>query len=850
MPQGGRVTAKPLSLAEVLVLSGIIYLMKRYNPSEIEPKWQKIWSDNKTYQAPDKSDKPKAYIAAMFPYPSGAGLHTGHARNYSIVDAIARFYRQRGRNVLNPIGWDTFGLPAENYAIKTGTAPAEITAKNIETFKNQLNRLGMSFDWSREINTSDPDYYKWTQWIFTQLYKRGLAYQKESYQWWDPIDKTVLANEQVIGGFSERSGAKVEKRLMKQWFFKITAYADDLLDGLDDLDWPEHIKAAQRNWIGRSVGANIDFKIDGALNEKSDTNIIEVFSTRPDTLFGATFVVLAPEHPLVTAVTTKSQKELVQNYVEASAAKSDVERMESKEKTGVFTGSFAINPLNGNKVPIWVADYVLPGYGTGAVMSVPAHDERDNEFAKKFDLPIIQVIEKPENNSETELYTGEGILVNSDAYNGTRSEDAREQIVSWLEQQGVGHAETTYKLRDWLISRQRYWGAPIPIAYDKEGNAHAISEKDLPVVLPRVGDYKPDGSGKGVLARNKDFAKVTINGEEMTRETDTMDGFACSSWYLLRYTDPKNIDKAWDPEKANYWAPVDFYSGGDHVVGHLLYVRFWTRVFYDLGLIDFKEPIKKLVYNGYINAADGTKMSKSKGNTVDPLELIDAGYGADALRVYELFVAPYELDASFDPHGLVGTHRFLNRIFTLVQEYLENSSDKTSKNNKSQSEIGKNSEKIKRIQHKTIKKVTEDMNHLSFNTAISALMEYVNELYKFKVDGFSEEVWGDALADLVRMVAPFAPHVAAELWEQLGNSVILEEAGWPTFDKSHLVQDEVKIMVQVNGKIRGDFMIPVGLSQEEVLEIALKLENVAKYTLGKEPKKVIYIPNKILNIVV
>ena len=815
--------------------------MKRYNPSEIEPKWQKIWADNKTYQAPNKSDKPKAYIAAMFPYPSGAGLHTGHARNYSIVDAIARFYRQRGRNVMNPIGSDTFGLPAENYAIKTGTAPAEITVKNIETFKNQLNRLGMSFDWSREINTSDPEYYKWTQWIFTQLFERGLAYQKESYQWWDPIDKTVLANEQVVGGISERSGAKVEKRLMKQWFFKITAYADDLLEGLDDLDWPEHIKAAQRNWIGRSVGANIDFKIDGALNEKSSTNIIEVFSTRPDTLFGATFVVLAPEHPLVAAVTTKSQKELVSSYVEKATAKSDVERMESKEKTGVFTGTYAINPVNGTKLPIWVADYVLPGYGTGAVMSVPAHDERDNEFAKKFDLPIIQVIEKPEDSSQADLYTGEGVLVNSDTFNGTRSEDAREQIVNWLEQQGVGHAETTYKLRDWLISRQRYWGAPIPIAYDKNGVAHAIPKSELPVVLPEVDDYKPDGSGKGVLARNKNFVNVTINGEEMTRETDTMDGFACSSWYLLRYTDPYNTEEAWDPNKANYWAPVDFYSGGDHVVGHLLYVRFWTRVFYDLGLINFKEPIKKLVYNGYINAADGTKMSKSKGNTVDPLELIDAGYGADALRVYELFVAPYELDASFDPRGLVGTHRFLNRIYTLVQEYLAQPSS---------SEKGKNSEKIKRIQHKTIKKTTEDLNHLSFNTAISALMEYVNELYKLKVNGFAEEEWSEALGDLVKMVAPFAPHVAAELWQELGNSKMLEEAGWPTVNAKYLVNNEVKIMVQVNGKIRGEFTATSGVTQEEAFNLALKDANVKKHVNSKEPKKVIYIPNKILNIVI
>lgn len=811
--------------------------MKRYNPSEIEPKWQKIWADNKTYVADDQSKKAKTYVAAMFPYPSGSGLHTGHARNYSIADAIARFYRQRGSNVLNPIGWDTFGLPAENYAIKTGQAPAEVTSNNIVTFKNQLERLGMSFDWSRELNTSDPDYYKWTQWIFTKLFEKGLAYQKESYQWWDPIDKTVLANEQVIGGFSERSGAKVEKRLMKQWFFKITEYADELLGGLDDLDWPEHIKIAQRNWIGKSVGANIKFSLENS------PEMIEVFSTRPDTLFGSTFLVLAPEHELVSKITTKSEQEKVKDYIAASAAKTDVQRMESKEKTGVFTGSYAINPVNGKKIPIWIADYVLTGYGTGAIMAVPAHDERDNQFAKKYDLPIVQVIEKPDDNTDTDLYTGEGMLVNSDVYTGTRSEDAREQIVSWLEGQGVGKSETTYKLHDWLISRQRYWGAPIPIAYDKDGNAHAIPEKDLPVLLPEVDDYKPDGSGKGVLARNKDFLKVTIDGQEMTRETDTMDGFACSSWYLLRYTDALNSEQAWDPEKANAWAPVDFYCGGDHVVGHLLYVRFWTRVFYDLGLVDFKEPIKKLVYNGYINAADGTKMSKSKGNTVDPLELIDAGYGADALRVYELFVAPYNQDASFEPRGVIGTHRFLNRAFTLVQEYLTQPDDVVAKNND-------NDEKIKRIQHKTIKKVTKDLNRLDFNTAIAALMEYVNELFKLKTTNMQGDSWKSALEDLAKMIAPFAPHLGAELWQQLGNDSMLEDAGWPDYNERYLTEDEITIMVQVNGKIRGEFMASKGLSESQALELATAQENVSRHLDGKEPKKIIFIQDKLLNIVV
>lgn len=807
--------------------------MKRYNPSEIEPKWQKFWADNKTYVAEVDKTKTKTYVAGMFPYPSGTGLHTGHARNYSIVDVIARFYRQLGHNVINPIGWDTFGLPAENYAIKTGTAPAKVTAENIANFKHQMQRLGMSFDWSREINTSDPEYYKWTQWIFLQLFERGLAYQKESYQWWDPVDKTVLANEQVINGRSDRSGAVVEKRLMKQWFFKITAYADELLEELDNLDWPEHIKAQQRNWIGKSVGAEIEFKVDGG------EDVIKVFSTRPDTLFGATFVVLAPEHGLVKSLTKNDNKQAVESYVKAAVARSEVERMESKEKTGVFTGSYAINPATGEKVPIWIADYVLTGYGTGAVMAVPAHDDRDFEFADTFDLPIVQVIEKPETSDDAGIYTGEGVLVNSGAFDGTRSEDAREQVVAWLEQEGTGRAQTTYKMRDWLISRQRYWGAPIPIAYDKDGKAHAIPEDQLPVMLPEVDDYKPDGSGRGVLARNEEFRTVMINGEEMTRETDTMDGYACSSWYLLRYADPNNAEKAWDPELANYWAPVDFYCGGDHAVAHLLYVRFWTHVFNDLGLVNFREPVKKLVYNGYINAADGTKMSKSKGNTVDPLELVDAGYGADALRVYELFIGPYDLDANWDPRGIAGTHRFLNRVWTLVQEYI--ASDKS---------FASNDKDVIRLQHQTVKKVTDDLTELGFNTAISALMEYVNDLYKLKVDGFSDKAWGEALGVLVRLVAPFAPHIAAELWEQLGNTTTIEEAGWPAWDSKLAASETITIAVQVNGKLRGEIEVSADTSEDGVKAAALEHENVAKFVGEKEPTKVIYVPGRLVSVVV
>ncbi len=812
--------------------------MKRYNPIEIEEKWQKKWDESKLYEVEADSSKQKMYISGMFPYPSGAGLHTGHARSYTIVDSIARFYRQQGKNVLNPIGWDTFGLPAENYAIKTGISPQEATKTNIENFKKQFKRLGISIDWSREINTSNPEYYKWTQWIFREMYKKGLAYRKESYQWWCDNDKTVLANEQVENGRCWRCGEEVSKKQMTQWFFKITAYADELLADIDELDWPEKIKTMQRNWIGKSEGAEVEFEIaDG--NAKGEK--IKVFTTRPDTIFGVAFLTIAPEHELLEKLSTDLTREKLEEYKKKSLKKSEIERQENKEKTGIFTGSYAINPANGKKIPIWVSDYVLGGYGEGAVMAVPAHDERDFEFAKKFDLDIIKVIEKPENMADDDsCYHGEGIMVNSGEFNGQKSEDVREQILGWLEESGIGRSKTTYKMRDWLISRQRYWGCPIPIAYDKDGKEHLVPEDQLPVMLPTLSDFKPDDSGKSALAKSKEFITVEINGEKMTRETDTMDGYACSSWYLLRYADPRNSKQAWDPDLVNYWAPVDYYVGGDHAVAHLLYIRFWTHVFRDLGLTNFAEPVKKLLYHGYINAEDGSKMSKSKGNTIDPLEVIDQGYGADSLRTYEMFIAPYEVDASWDSRGIAGVYRFLNRVWVLVQEFIE--SEKSAENLSNFAEVQK-------IQHKTIKKVTEDFHRESLNTAVAALMEFVNDLYKLKLEGFSNN-WQFILEDLLKMLVPFAPHISSELWQQLGNNDFIEKSGWPKWNEELLKTDEIQIIVQVNGKLRGKIKVSANSEKDEILAIARAEDNVSKFLQDKEILKEIFIPNKLINFVV
>lgn len=804
--------------------------MKRYNPSEIEPKWQQYWAENHTYEVKRDDARQKTYAAGMFPYPSGAGLHVGHVRNYSIVDAIARFHRQRGFNVMQPFGWDTFGLPAENYAIKTGRQPAEVTVENIASFKNQLTRLGVSIDWSREINTSDPEYYRWTQWVFTKLFERGLAYQKTSLQWWCPFDKTVLANEQVEGGRCWRCGNIVEKKSMKQWFFKITEYADSLLDEIDGLNWPQKIKTAQVNWIGRSQGAEVEFKVD------TRDDVITVFTTRPDTLFGATFLVLAPEHPLVRGLTTDDSRDVVESYTKAALKRSEIDRMnESREKTGVPTGSYAINPASGERIPIWVADYVLGGYGTGAIMAVPAHDQRDFEFAETFRLPIIEVVTKPK-DADAGAFKAEGLLQHSANFDGMKTDQAREEIVAWLEAQGVGRPTVNYKMRDWLISRQRYWGAPIPIIHCPEHGAVAVPDEQLPVLLPHVESFAPTGDGKSPLAAATEWVNVPCPtcGKPAQRETDTMDGYACSSWYMLRYTDPHNAEHAWDPEVANYWAPLEFYVGGDHAVQHLLYVRFWTHFFHDLGLINFKEPIRQLVYNGYINATDGTKMSKSKGNVVDPLELVDQGYGADALRVYELFIGPYDLDAAWEPGGIAGTYRFLNRVWTLVQEY--NAADISA-------EI--NPVAVLTSRTKAVKKVTDDLMRLSFNTAISALMEYTNELYKLKLDGFDRNAWPKALTALLQLVAPFAPHLANELLGELDAS-----DQWPTWDEALLVSDVITVIVQVNGKLRARLEVAMDATQDEISALAIAEDTVTNALGGSQPRKTVYVPGRLINFVV
>lgn len=787
--------------------------MERYNPIKIEEKWQKIWEKEQTFKAKEDS-KEKMFLAEMFPYPSGAGLHVGHVRNFSIVDVLARFYSQNGKNVLRPFGYDTFGLPAENYAIKTGISPKAATKTNIENFRKQAKRLGYYIDWTRELNTSDPEYYRWTQWCFLQLFKKGLAYQKESYQWWCPNDQTVLANEQVENGHCWRCGAEVEKKKMKQWFFKITAYADELLAEIDSLNWPEKIKTMQKNWIGRSEGANVKFEVAG-----KDLKI-DIFTTRIDTICGVTFLVLAPEHALIPELTTPETQAQVAEYCANAIKKSEIERQENKEKTGVFTGSFAINPLTKEQIPIWISDYVLINYGDGAVMAVPAHDERDFAFAEKYQLQIKPVIENP---TEEPCFHGEGKLINSGEFNGYSSEEARAKILEKLGGE-IAEKKVTYRMRDWLISRQRYWGCPIPIAYDKNGEPHAIPEEQLPVVLPEVSDFRPDKTGRSALAKAKDWLKVTINGEEMTRETDTLDGYACSSWYLWRYASPHDKNAAWDQEAIKYWEPLDIYCGGDHAVAHLLYVRFWCKFFADEGYLPFREPVKKLLYNGYINAPDGKKMSKSKGNVIDPLDVIDSGYGADTLRTYELFIGPYNEDAAWSTTAIGGVYRFLNRCFNLAFN---------------QSERLPSDNQTAQIRHKTIKKVTQDIESNNFNTAVAALMEYVNDLYKIGVHKTD-------IAVLAKLLKPFAPHLASEILESEQ-----ENDTWPTYDEKMLVSDSVQLIVQVNGKVRAKLEIAAtDLQDEEKIKgLALAEENVKKYLSG-EPKKII-IPKgaKLINIV-
>lgn len=972
--------------------------MQRYNPKDIEPKWQQAWADSKIYEASDNNDKPKKYILEFFPYPSGAAMHVGHVRNYAIGDAIARFNRMRGYNVLHPMGWDGFGLPAENFAIKNGISPRVAIDQNTGRFKEQLTQMGFGYDWSREIDSTDPNYYKWTQWFFKLLFKKGLAYQQDSLQWWCPVDKTVLANEQVEAGRCWRCGSEVEKKALKQWFFKITDYADRLAKDLDDVDWTDSIKTMQRNWIGRSKGAEVEFAIDGH-NDK-----LSIFTTRPDTLFGATFMVLAPEHPLVGKIAATEHKQQVENYQQKARNKSDIERQETnREKTGVFTGAYAVNPVNGEKVPIWIADYVLMGYGTGAIMAVPAHDERDFAFAKKFDLPIKSVIapeygEKLDNeqwvdgctvlvyDETTDRYLGldwkqgwtglvagginegesyedcarrelaeeagirdiieliplgdpifahyqhkvkginriaksqgylaiakdrqgqdtsreehesfengwytsaelhnviegrltstdhwlellrrarayvddrkdgrqydfatlqttEGIVINSGKYDGTSSAEMRDIIVADLEKSGAGHERINYKMRDWLISRQRYWGAPIPIVHCAEHGAVAVPDDQLPVVLPELDSFEPSGDGRSPLARVPEFVNTTCPecGGPATRETDTMDGFACSSWYFLRFADPRNTDTPFDADKAKYWLPVDDYIGGaEHAVMHLLYARMWTKVMQDEGLIDFGEPFKALRNQGMILAPDGQKMSKSKGNTIQPDDLIDQGYGADSIRIMELFIGPWNQSANWSVEGMGGSFRFLQRVWNLTQEFKES---------KTENQPTDHEKDLYKAAHAAIKKVSSDLENLGFNTAIAALMELVNELYKIKaVDNFANrDAWKFVIESFLQLLSPFAPHITEELWHQLGNKDSIHTSKWPIFDEAYLVADTITVVVQVNGKVRAQLEVAADATKEQVLEMAEKHERIVATVDGKPIKKSIYVPGKLVNFVV
>ena len=798
---------------------------------QIEKKWQQYWADNKTFKTENETDKPKFYALDMFPYPSGAGLHVGHPEGYTATDILSRFKRMQGYNVLHPMGWDAFGLPAEQYALDTGNDPAEFTAKNIATFKRQIQELGFSYDWDREINTTDPEYYKWTQWIFIQLYKKGLAYIDEVAVNWCPALGTVLANEEVIDGKSERGGHPVERRPMKQWMLKITAYADRLIDDLEDVDWPESIKDMQRNWIGRSEGAEVTFDING-----TDKNFT-VFTTRPDTLFGATYAVLAPEHKLVAQITTADQKQAVETYLDKVKLKSDLERTDlAKEKTGVFTGAYAVNPVNGEKMPIWIADYVLATYGTGAIMAVPAHDERDYEFAKEFGLDIKAVLEG--GDIENEAFTGDGKHINSGFLDGLEKVEAMAKAIEWLEQKGVGEKKISYRLRDWLFSRQRYWGEPIPMIHWEDGTTTPVPESELPLMLPKTDNIRPSGTGESPLANITDWVNVVDpeTGKKGRRETNTMPQWAGSSWYFLRYIDPNNTEAIADPELLKRWLPVDIYIGGaEHAVLHLLYARFWHKVLYDLGVVHTKEPFQKLFNQGMILGEGNEKMSKSKGNVVNPDEII-ASHGADTLRLYEMFMGPLEASVAWSTNGLDGARRFLDRIWRLfvneeegtLSEKIQVSEDKS----------------LEKSFHQTVKKVTEDYEGIRFNTAISQMMVFINDCYK-------ADVVPTAYAQgFVKMLAPIVPHVAEELWQLLGHEGSISYEEWPAYDESKLVDDEVEVAVQVAGKVRAKIIVAKDASKEDIEKVALADDKVQEYMAGKTLVKVIVIPGKLVNIVV
>ena len=796
-----------------------------YDPSKIEPKWQKYWLENKTFKAKVNPNKEKYYVLDMFPYPSGAGLHVGHPEGYTATDIICRYKRMKGLNVLHPMGWDAFGLPAENYAIKTGQHPSKITEENIKTFKKQIQSIGFSYDWDREVDTTDPDYYKWTQWIFLQIYNKGLAYEAELPINWCPECKTGIANEEVVDGKCERCKTETTKKMLRQWVLKITEYADRLLEDLKDVDWPEPIKIMQENWIGRSYGADVDFKV------KDADESIRVYTTRPDTLFGATYMVLSPEHPLVYKLVTDKYKDKVEKYKEFALKKSDLERTDlNKNKTGEFIGAYAINPVNGEEIPIWIADYVLMGYGTGAIMCVPGHDTRDWEFATKFKLPIIEVIKG--GDIKKEAYTGDGELINSDFLNGMDVKKSISKMVRWLEEKQIGEGAINYKLKDWVFSRQRYWGEPIPIVNCEKCGIVPLDEKDLPLLLPEVEKYEPTGTGESPLAGIDEWVntKCPKCKGPARRETNTMPQWAGSCWYYLRYLSPNCKNRFVDEKEEKYWMNVDLYVGGaEHAVLHLLYARFWHKVLFDLGFVKDKEPFQKLMNQGLILGEDGEKMSKSRGNVINPDDVITK-YGADTLRIYEMFMGPFEAVKPWSMKSIEGSFRFLQKVWRIVEE-----GDLVNE--------WPNNELVK-LFHKTIKKVGEDIENFRFNTAISQMMILANEVQKHKA------VSKPLMEEFVKILSPFAPHLCEEIWEKLGHKETLAYEPWSEYDKKLVVDDTFELVFSVNGKVRGKKEVAIGISEEDAIASALEDEGVKRNIEGKEVIKKIYVPNKLVNIVV
>jgi leucyl-tRNA synthetase len=844
-----------------------------YNFNAIEKKWQRFWQENKTFKAKDcDNSRCKYYVLDMFPYPSAAGLHVGHPEGYTASDIVARYKRMKGFNVLHPMGWDAFGLPAEQYAVETGTQPAKTTQKNINSMRRQIKSLGFSYDWDREVNTTDTNYYKWTQWIFLKFFnsyfdeaeqkakpierlpipaglneterhkyidEHRLAYEDEVAVNWCPALGTVLANEEVVGGVSERGEHPVIRKPMRQWMLRITKFAERLLDDLKEVDWPESIKKLQIDWIGKSIGADVDFKVDGF------DETIRVFTTRPDTLFGATYMVLAPEHPLVDVITTKDKKAAVKKYREEAARKSDLDRTDlAKEKTGEHIGAFAINPVNNKKIPIWISDYVLISYGTGAIMSVPAHDERDFEFAKEFNLPVIPVVE-PDDSEQARLvkkgelcFVGDGKAINSGRFNGLSTAKFKEQITTWLSEKGLGGKAVNYKFRDWLFSRQRYWGEPFPILHTDDNRVVGLSEQDLPLELPEVKNYKPSGTGESPLANISRWVNVTLpDGSKARRETNTMPQWAGSCWYYLRYLDPENGRQGWDQKKEKYWMPVDLYIGGaEHAVLHLLYARFWHKLLYDLGYVSTKEPFKKLVNQGMILGEDGQKMSKSRGNVINPDKVV-ADYGADSTRLFEMFMGPLEVDKPWSMQGVEGVHRFLQRTWRMIID--ENTGELVKAVKEADAD-----ETTLRLLHQTIKKVGDDVESFGFNTAISQMMIFVNHLSKQMVRPKT------VVEKLILILAPFAPHIAEELWEKLGHTDTLAYEPWPEYDKELIKEKEIELAIQVNGKIRDRIIIAADADEGQIKQKALACEKVKKALDGKEPQKIIVIKSRLVNVVV